>query len=302
MDYAELIQKQRPELKPNSLATYTVFLRSISPDGATTFDWLYDTEFVLKRLQKYKDNTKKTILNAVIIAIDKNSSAHQVYTDERDKYNTKYTDFTKSHKKTASQEKNWIEWDDYLKMVKEVGASVKDLRVNAEWTINDLLRFQKYVLVYLYSHYQFRNDFGNVEVIGASAYRRLKDKTDKNYLVVNKASNKYKLILNEYKTFKKFGSKTIDINTEVAKVLRKWLKHNTTGHLLIDKHKNALGSNGISKTLADVGMTFRGKRLGSSLLRHSYLSHKYGATTTEKQEDASKMMHSVEMQDAYIKT
>ena len=58
-----------------------------------------------------------------------------------------------------------------------------------------------------------------------------------------------------------------------------------------------LGSNGISKALARIG-----KRLGSSLLRHSYLSHKYADLTAEKQKDADLMMHSVGMQDGYIKT
>ena len=43
------------------------------------------------------------------------------------------------------------------------------------------------------------------------------------------------------------------------------------------------------------------RRLGSSLLRHSYLSHKYGEEANEKEKDADLMMHSVAMQDGYIK-
>ena len=43
------------------------------------------------------------------------------------------------------------------------------------------------------------------------------------------------------------------------------------------------------------------RRLGSSLLRHSYLSHKYGEEADEKEKDADLMMHSVAMQDGYIK-
>jgi hypothetical protein len=42
--------------------------------------------------------------------------------------------------------------------------------------------------------------------------------------------------------------------------------------------------------------------LGSSLLRHSYLSHKYADDAKSKEADADLMMHSVAMQDDYIKT
>ena len=43
------------------------------------------------------------------------------------------------------------------------------------------------------------------------------------------------------------------------------------------------------------------RSLGSSLLRHSYLSHKYADVNEEKQADADLMGHSQAMQDGYIK-
>ena len=88
----------------------------------------------------------------------------------------------------------------------------------------------------------------------------------------------------------------------IGKVLRKWLEHNTSGYLLIDKKQNPLGSNGTTKALARIGLKHFDKRLGSSLLRHSYLSHKYAKASLEKKADAQLMMHSEQMQDAYIKT
>ena len=45
-----------------------------------------------------------------------------------------------------------------------------------------------------------------------------------------------------------------------------------------------------------------GRKLGSSLLRHSYLSHKYAAVNKEKKKDAEVMMHSLETQSEYVKT
>ena len=46
----------------------------------------------------------------------------------------------------------------------------------------------------------------------------------------------------------------------------------------------------------------QGKALGSSILRHSYLSHKYQGVDEEKKKDAALMMHSVETQGDYVKT
>ena len=115
-------------------------------------------------------------------------------------------------------------------------------------------------------------------------------------------SQKMTLVLNEYKTSAKYGEKKIELNPTVRKVLRKWFRHNGSGHLLTDKHGRALGSNGITKTWTRIGQKHLGKSLGSSLLRHSYLSDKYAETNEEKQKDADLMMHSVAMQDGYIKT
>lgn len=50
-----------------------------------------------------------------------------------------------------------------------------------------------------------------------------------------------------------------------------------------------------------VGQQRLKRSLGSSLLRHSYLSHKYADVNEEKQADADLMGHSQAMQDGYIK-
>jgi hypothetical protein len=44
-----------------------------------------------------------------------------------------------------------------------------------------------------------------------------------------------------------------------------------------------------------------GKSIGSSMLRHSYISSKYAAVNEEMKEDAKNMSHSLGMQKEYIK-
>ena len=300
-EYEELVMKHRPHLKPISAHTYAVSLKSIEPEGADHAKWIEDTKYVLKQLEKYKETTRKNTLNALIVV----GGATAKYVKERDKYNEMYAEQSKAHKKTESQEKNWVEWPDYLAMVSEMKTDLAALAGKSEakdWTWRETLRYQDYVIALLYSHYPLRNDFGDVEIVSKSAFNNTttEEREKQNYLIKEQA--KMSLVLNEYKTSKKYGEKTISIDPEIRKVLILWFKHNRSGFLLADKKGNALGSNGITKSLAKVGLQRLQKRLGSSLLRHSYLSHKYANDTQEKEKDADLMMHSVAMQDGYIKT
>ena len=297
-EYETLVKQHRPNLKPISVHTYAVSLKSIEPEGSENAKWIEDTKYVLKQLEKYKETTRKNTLNALIVV----GGATAKYVAERDKYNELYAEQSKAHKKTESQEKNWVEWPDYLAMVSEMKSDLAEQEEAKDWTWRETLRYQDYVIALLYSFYPLRNDFGDVEVVSKSAFNNTthEEREKQNYLIKEQA--KMSLVLNEYKTSKKYGEKTIEIDPAIRKVLLLWFKHNRSGFLLADKKGNALGSNGITKSLAKVGLQRLQKRLGSSLLRHSYLSHKYANDTQEKQKDADLMMHSVATQDGYIKT
>ena len=300
-DFKEYILQHRPQLKDNSARTYALSLKSLAPPGATDFAWVSDVDYVLGAIEKFKDTTRKNCLNAVIVVLEKGSDAFTKYTEERDKYNQLYAEHNKARKKTESQEKNWVEWPEYLEMVKKLGRETKNL--HKDLSKREMFRLQDYLLVLLHSHYPLRNNFADVKVISHAEFKRLTpaQKEEQNYLV--QKNKQYSLILNEYKTSKKYGEKTIEMNSKVTPVIRRWLTHNRSGYLLVDSAdpSKPLGSNGTSKTFARIGMRELGRRLGSSLLRHSYLSHKYGEDAIEKEKDADLMMHSVAMQDGYIK-
>ena len=164
-------------------------------------------------------------------------------------------------------------------------------------------RTTTYLLTLLYSRYPLRNDFADTAVIGKTAYNKLslQQKQSANYLVKHN-TNKYFLVLNEYKTSKKYGEKRIEIDGALLGPLRRYLRHNDSGYLFVNKKMQPLTSNGITKDLNRIGVKHRGKPFGSSILRHSYLSHKYGEAQTEKEKDADIMGHSLATQADYIKT
>ena len=310
MDYAKVIRERRPKLRDNSVTAYALSLKSMAPSDNKDMDYLYDTEDIFQRLEKYKPNTRKNHLNAAVVVLqgidtEKAKKTTKIYEKRRDKYQEDYLDQTKAHKKTASQEKNWIEWPDYVEMVDRMGKEVKF--VGAEGlTTQSAMKFQDYLVTLLYQHFPVRNDFADLRVITSKEWKKMteKEKTSHNYLVVAGGAKKtgFEMILNQYKTSAKYGQRRIKIDQEpVKKALRRWLRHNTSGSMLINRKGAPLSSNGITKLLSRVGQREVGKSLGSSLLRHSYLSHKYADVTDEKKKDAEMMMHSVAMQEEYIK-
>jgi hypothetical protein len=127
MDFLTLIKNARPNLKENSAKAYATSLKLMAGEE-TSLDFLYNTKDLLARLDKYKPTTRKNYLNAAIVVLRPDDSSQgkqalQIYEKVRDKYNAEYSDHVRAHKKTATQAKNWIEWDDYLAIVKKLGAA-----------------------------------------------------------------------------------------------------------------------------------------------------------------------------------
>ena len=99
------------------------------------------------------------------------------------------------------------------------------------------------------------------------------------------------------------GQKVMEVeDRDVKFALRRWMRHNYSQHFLSNRKGVPLNSNGITKSLARIGQKELGRKLGSSLLRHSYLSHKYADVNKEKEKDAEVMMHSLKTQSEYVKT
>ncbi len=207
-----------------------------------------------------------------------------------------------THAKTERQKEIWIEWPDYLEVVDQLRDRAAHLKSQA-WNPKQTQQYQDYLIALLYSKYPLRNDWADVKVISKTEYNALGEEQKKqgNYLVKHD-TNKYFFVLNEYKTSKKYGEKHIEMDAEILGPLRRWLRHNDSGYLLINTKGNPLNSNGITKALNRIGVAERGKPLGSSILRHSYLSHKYKEVSQEKEKDAELMGHSVATQEDYVKT
>ena len=96
----------------------------------------------------------------------------------------------------------------------------------------------------------------------------------------------------------------IEIDSKVANLVRIFLNHNRTGYLLVSPTNvdEPMSTNCITRTLQRISAShFDGKKIGASLLRHMYLSEKYGHNVQDKAKDSYIMGHSLGMQNDYIK-
>ena len=186
------VREVHPNIKDTSVRAYALSLKAIVPPDAEDFSDLYQVSAVLSKLENYKDTTRKNILNAAVVVLkndDQGQEAFKVYEKERDKYNENYQNLMKAHTKTESQEKNWVDWPDYVTMVEKMKRETTSLKSTQTWTMADKMKFQDYLVALLYQNYPLRNDFV-AKLIGKREYNRLTDDDTRetNYVATNGSS------------------------------------------------------------------------------------------------------------------
>lgn len=115
---------------------------------------------------------------------------------------------------------------------------------------------------------------------------------------------KKEFIFQRYKTAKTYGSERIAVAKPLVEVIKNYLKYRdmialpeNNAFLVKYGNQNFDNSNDITRRLNRT----LGKNVGASMLRHIYLSEKYGAVIKMMEQDAGKMAHSTDQQKDYIK-
>ena len=247
-----VIKAARPNISDNSIKQYMSSLRRLNGGSAVPIndvDFLKDFDVVMDKLKYKKPTTIKKYMNAIIVvlgALKMDGDLIKKYEVVRDKLNEQYSEEQATHQKSEAQEKNWVDFGDYLNKVNELGARVSDLKKKKEWSTDDKRRYQEYLIAkskLLYTVYPLRNDYV-MKVISKADFKKMseKDKEERNYLVVPRGANGQTMffVLNEYKTRQKYGEKRVLImDTEVQKALKLWLRRipTTTNSLFMDLSK-----------------------------------------------------------------
>lgn len=285
------------KLSESSISLYLKALRNLNDKKEIkNLKFLLKPETVLDKIKDYKPTTQRNIIISIVSILKAlQNPLYTKYYEIMIDMTKKINDDNKNNEKTDTQRANWIKWDDVTKKFNELKSTIKSSKNMSEEQYNNLLDT---VVLGLYTLIPPRR---NKDYIEMEITKNNNNSTNKNYL----DTKKQQFIFNTYKTSKKDGQLIVSIPDELMELLNIYIKHHPMK--LEMKIKNVpflLYFNG--KTLKDNSITrilnkIFDKKIGSSMLRHIYLSSKYGDLLEEQKKDSQMMSHNMTTQKDYIK-
>ena len=304
MDILDLIKKKR-NLKDSSIKAYLIALKKLNNDKEIKdLNFLKKDKEIFEIIDKVALTTKRNYLTSILVvlgAYDKEefNSVLEKYRKKLAEYNEEYNNYLDSHKKSDSQNKNWVSLKELKKVHNFYKNEIKEKNILEKETLNnkqfDLV--QKYVVSGLYTlQPPIRLDYGRMKII-----KDRKDDNEKdNFLLVLSRNNK-EFIFNDFKNKKSIGTQKFKLNTPLNTLINIWLKYNKSENFLVNSKKELMSENTLSKYIVKV-FDPSGKHITLNLLRHIFISENVDLEKIKKEkETAEKMMHSSDMQKDYVK-
>jgi len=265
------------------------------------FKFLERPQVIETFLNQYAETTKRNFIIAIVSALNLagTSAKHKkLYGD----YYKLMMDKNKEIKENGGKTKEGMpSWDAVLEKYNALKTKVLETTdFSKESAFNDLL---KLLVTSLYVLQPPRRNGDYLEMKIVPTYSEELPQTV-NYLDTKKGE----FIFNKYKTSKKYGEFRKAIEPELRAIVSLYLKHHPNlweGRkqkkepvpFLVYRDGEPLHQlNSITRLINSV----LGKGVGSSALRHIYITEKYGKVEEEKAKDAEAMAHSVGMQKDYI--
>jgi integrase len=309
---SNLVEKFKDKgLTDNSIKMYVRNLEKLNDNmPLKNFNFLKNTEDILSKLEKYKDNTKRGYIISITSALstDKNSKPKKKMYEEYFKIminmNKELKQKESLNEKTETQSKNWVNWEEVDEKFNELGNKVESFVGSKEINSNNYNTLLSYVILGLYYYLPPRRNLDYQKMNIVKSYNN-ELPNDLNYLDYDNQE----FIFNVFKTAKKEGQQRIKIPDQLMELIKTYLKYHpvikgkkitktiNTPFLVYYSGNNLDKVNSITRILNKVF----GKSVGSSMLRHSFLSNKYADVLKNQKEDAKLMGHSVSQQKDYVK-
>jgi integrase len=331
-DYMVGLAKDLMEKKGVTESTAGAYIRLLyclngkQPFKSLTF--LKKTAEMDEKIAVYAESTQKNFYSAAasVLSLIKDKAGYKkAYTHYFDKMLEKANNAREgdSKQKSEREKENWVDWKDVQQKHTELKQKVAEFAKQKVLTASQWETLLHATVVALYTEMQPRRnqDYLELYVVRSKKPRKSKGEPalviseteavqlpkDKNYLLLDGKEPK-QLIFNKFKTSKTYGQQILDVPEPLAASLKLYLAHHplNKGNKKPSEFKLLVTMDGSPITAANsitriLNRVF-GKRVGSSMLRHSFLSGKYGETLTEQEKDSAAMGHSVEEQRRYIRT
>jgi integrase len=306
--------KQLMDERKVAESTANAYIKSLyALNGKKSFKnltFLKDTEAIDAKIAEYAETTQRALLATIVsvLSLIKNKPTFKKVFNHYYEAMMKRSEAVRAeegkNEKSEKQRENWISWKQIEERKGELKEEVEKASKGKTATLNDFEKILQYVVLSIYTDIQPRR---NQDYLDMYIVKKWNDKMpqDKNYLDMTSR----KFIFHKYKTAKKHGTQTHDIPDSLWDAINKYLKY----HPLwkgVAKRKNdpvkfLVGFDGAPLTAVNaitrILNRIFGKKIGSSLLRHIYISDKYGDLIEEQKEDAEAMGHSVAQQRDYYK-
>jgi len=310
-DFTQLLMQklQGKGLSESSIKLYIRNLEKLNDGELNNFKFLSKKEPILEKLNKYKDNTKRGFLISIVSVLGCCPEDKKLVKLKNEYYGlmvdkSKEIKGKETTELTEEQKKNWVSWDEILETFKKLQEEVdtfKENKIISDKNYNLLLGFT-ILACYIFNSPRRNKDYQNMNIIKKETDNLSKDI---NYYVYD--DNKF--IFNKYKTEKTYGKQEIPVSDDLKKVLDIYIKFQP---ILKGKVKRLINTplfiyqdgselttiNSITRILNKI---LGNKKMGSSALRHIFLSDKYKDINNDMKEDALKMAHSTPQQQQYIK-
>lgn len=310
--YMETLHKDLREQRGIADQTASQYIRSLySLNNNRPFPnlaWLKNKESVAQRLSEFAESTQKTLLSVIVSALStvKDKATYKrIHTHYYNEMMSKAKEHASkdTSEKTDKQEKNWLEWEvvkAHEDRLKEEASALpsKDLTAG-QWDI-----LLSYMVLSLFTQFDPRRNQDYQLMYVVKSPKQATDES-KNYLTL---SEPRQFLFHKYKTAKTHGTQTFPVPKSLDAPLATYLSR----HPLLDGKKVTaktppfpLLTHSDGSPLTAVNSITRilnrifGKRVGSTMLRHIYLSAKYDVA--EMNETAEKMGHTGSVQRTYLK-
>lgn len=303
--------KSEKNLSDSSIKLYLSNLSKLNDDKPIkNLNFLVDSEKIIVKLDKYKENTKRNYLIAItsILSLfrDKNKKMNKLYNEYLQRMigkNKELKQVESQNIMSDTQKINWINWDDVIDIRNKFQNKVNEFKndkIISESQYNILLQ---YIILCLYTMMPPRRnvDYQFMNVVKSKA-QALDDSI--NYFIFDDKQ----FIFNKYKTAKVIGKIIVDVAPDLIESIDVFLKHhpvikgkiNTKTNTRLLVYYNGNGFNGSNSITRILNLIFN-KNVASSMLRHIYLTHTSGDALKTIKDNAQKMGHSSNMAIQYIK-
>ena len=308
------LAKQLQEDRKIAESTATQYLQTLYKlNGSKSFTnlaWTKKYETVQAIIDSYADSTKGNQYMVLSSALS-TTNAKTGYKAVIEHWKGKMLDARKDrdalpiHEKSEKQEKNWLSWAEINQKKTQLQKEILPLSSAKRITQSQFDILQQYLVLSLFTDIPPRRNQDYLEMYVIKKLPKMYD-TDKNYY--DMATHRF--IFNKYKTAKTYKEQVENVPVELQQSISLYLKFHPLNKGKINEFKLLVKYDGsplntVNSITRILNKVFDGKKVGTSMLRHIFLSEKYGKEMKELDEtrktDAEAMGHSVSQATEYIK-